>query len=196
MRSRILWLTAAIVAAGAIVIALAIVRQSGPPSPTITSTVPSGPSQPAPDFEITMYQGSAEVGGRKLHLSQILDRGKPVVLNFYAGLCPPCRVEMPDFQKRYAAGGKDQYVLLAVDVGPYTGLGTRDQGKDLLRLLGITFPAGTVFDEDILAGYQIFGMPSTFFITPKGMIVRKQAGLLTGDQMDVYIRDLLEISRR
>lgn len=167
-------------------------RQSAPVG--TPGSLPSGAPQPAPDFEITMYQGQDEVRGQKLRLSQILANGKPVVLNFYAGLCPPCRAEMPDFQKRYAAGGKQRYVMLAVDIGPYTGLGTRDQGKDLLRLLGITFPAGTVFDQDILSGYQIFGMPSTFFITPKGTIVRKQAGLLTADQMDVYIRELLETS--
>lgn len=185
-------IAAAFAAFGMIMIIVAIVRQRPPagsvsPQPAV--------EQRAPDFEITMYQGQDIVGGEKLRFSQILALGKPVVLNFFAGLCPPCRAEMPDFQKRYAAGGKDDYVMLAVDVGPYTGLGTREQGKDLLRLLGIKFPAGTVFDEDILSGYQIFGMPSTFFVTPKGTIVRKQAGLLTADQMDVYIRELLETSR-
>ncbi|HET6780540.1 MAG TPA: TlpA disulfide reductase family protein [bacterium] len=151
-------------------------------------------AQPAPDFEVRMYQGQADVGGQQVRLSQILARGKPVVLNFFAGLCPPCRAEMPDFQERYAAGGRDRYVMLAVDVGPYTALGTREDGKRLLGTLGITFPAGTVFDEDILAAYQLFGMPSTFFITPRGRIVRKQAGLLTPGQMDAYIRELLEAS--
>jgi thiol-disulfide isomerase/thioredoxin len=191
MSRRLRLIAAAFAAVGMIIIIVAIVRQrpAGSVSPQPAA------EQRGPDFEITMYQGQDIVGGEKLRLSQILALGKPVVLNFFAGLCPPCRAEMPDFQKRYAAGGKDQYVMLAVDIGPYTGLGTREQGKDLLRLLGITFPAGTVFDEDILAAYQIFGMPSTFFLTPKGIIIRKQAGLLTGDQMDRYIRDLLEASR-
>ncbi len=186
-------ITAVLIAIGIAIMIVAVARQRSIP-PTSVSPLPQGRAQPAPDFEITMYQGQDVVGGQKLRLSQILARGKPVVLNFFAGLCPPCRAEMPDFQKRYAAGGKDQYVMLAVDIGPYTGLGTREQGQDLLRLLGITFPAGTVFDEDILAGYQIFGMPSTYFITPNGMIVRKQIGLLTPDQMDAYISDLLRAS--
>jgi thiol-disulfide isomerase/thioredoxin len=183
---------AALIALATVIIVVAIARQAGPP--VTTPTAPPA-SRVAPDFEITMYQGQDIIGGHKLRLSQILAQGKPVVLNFFAGLCPPCRAEMPDFQKRYVAGGKDQYVVLALDIGPYTGPGSREQGKDLLRLLGITFPAGTVFDEDILAAYQIFGMPSTFFITPKGIVIRKQAGLLTGDQMDRYISDLLEASR-
>jgi len=44
--------------------------------------------------------------------------------------------------------------MLAVDVGPYTGLGTRDDGLALLRDLKITFPAGTVFNEDILTAIR------------------------------------------
>jgi cytochrome c-type biogenesis protein len=138
-----------------------------------------------------MYQGHDEVGGKKLRLSQVLSRRKPVVLNFFAGLCPPCRVELPDLQERYEAGGKDRYIMLAIDIGPYTGLGTRGDGKAVLQALGITFPAGTIFDEDILTAYKIFGMPSTFFITADGIIIRKQIGLLTPDQIDAYIAELL-----
>lgn len=189
-RRQVRLIAAALVAVGTVIIVVAIARHQ-PPATTPISPLPQERAQPAPDFEITMYQGQKTVGGQKVRLSQVLSRGKPVVLNFFAGLCPPCRAEMPDFQKRYDSGGKDRYVLLAVDIGPYTGLGTRGQGQDLLHQLGITFPAGTVFDEDILAAYQIFGMPSTFFITPNGMIVRKQIGLLTPDQMDAYISDLL-----
>lgn len=185
-----------IVIAGAAVIIVALMLQSRSPitAPRPTAPLPSGSRQRAPDFEITMYQGQDEVGGQKLRLSQVLAKGKPVVLNFFAGLCPPCRAEMPDLQKRYETGGKERYLMLAVDVGPYTGLGTRKDGKALLRALNITFPAGTVFDEDILAAYQIFGMPSTFFITPDGMIVRKQIGLMTPEQMDVYIAELIQAS--
>ena len=183
---RVLVAAGLLVLAAVAVIVVALVRQSRGPI--------VAPQVAAPDFEISMYQGQDEVGGEKLRLSQILTRGKPVVLNFFAGLCPPCRAEMPDLQKRYEAGGKDRYTILAVDVGPYTGLGTRADGLALLRDLKITFPAGTVFDEDILTAYRIFGMPSTFFITPDGMIVRKQIGLLTPDQMDAYIAELMRVS--
>jgi thiol-disulfide isomerase/thioredoxin len=184
-----------LVITAAAVIVVALVRQSRSPitAPHLTTPIPAGSRQPAPDFEIMMYQGQDEVGGQKLRLSQVLSKRKPVVLNFFAGLCPPCRVELPDLQKRYEAGGKDRYIMLAVDIGPYTGLGTRDDGKAVLQALGITFPAGTVFDEDILTAYKIFGMPSTFFITPDGMIIRKQIGLLTPDQIDAYIAELLRL---
>lgn len=189
VRSRtVLVVAGLLLVAAAAFIGVARIRQSRSP---ITA-----PRSIAPDFEVSMYQGQDEVGGEKIRLSQVLTRGKPVVLNFFAGLCPPCRAEMPDLQKRYDTGGKNRYIMLAVDVGPYTGLGTRADGLALLRDLKITFPAGTVFDEDILAAYQIFGMPSTFFIAPDGMILRKQIGLMTPEQMDTYIDELIRTSSK
>ena len=53
------------------------------------------------DFEFVVYQGEEELGGSDLSFSQIFDQGKPVVLNFWAGQCPPCRAEMPGFQEVY-----------------------------------------------------------------------------------------------
>lgn len=184
------------IAALAIII-LAIAQQSRPRAtgPSATGPLPAGPARPAPDVEITMYQGQDAVGGSKVRLSQVLAKGKPVVLNFFAGLCPPCRAEMPDFQHLYDAGGKDRFVLLSVDIGPFVGLGSRDEGKALLRELGITFPAGTVFDEDILGAYQILGMPTTVFITTDGRILRKHTGLLTPDQMRAFSEELIKVSQ-
>ena len=166
------------------------VRTEGPPA-----TPPSGQNlSPAPDIEITMYQGEQTVGGKVVRLSQVWGRGRPVVVNFFAGLCPPCRAEMPDLQRLYAQNGSPRFVLLSVDVGPYTGLGTREEGRALLRTLGITYPAGTVFDEDILDIYQILGMPTTVFITTDGRILRKHVGLLTFEQMETFTDELVKAS--
>ena len=49
--------------------------------------------EPAPDFRFSLYQGEEVLGAKELSLSDL--RGKPLVLNFWAGLCPPCRLEMP-----------------------------------------------------------------------------------------------------
>ncbi|MCH2509499.1 MAG: TlpA family protein disulfide reductase, partial [Dehalococcoidia bacterium] len=53
----------------------------------------------APDFDFSMFQGIEEVGFRDGNLARL--EGKPMVLNFWAGLCPPCRAEMPQFQLFY-----------------------------------------------------------------------------------------------
>ncbi len=144
----------------------------------------------APDTEITLYQGQDVTGGNRVALSQLWER-RPVVLNFWAGLCPPCRAEMPDFQRIYDAR-KDEFILIGVDIGPYIGLGSREDAKALLRDLRITYPAGTTFDTRTVRNYQVLGMPTTVFITTQGRILRKYTGLLTRKQMDALLNELLK----
>ncbi|MSP77979.1 MAG: TlpA family protein disulfide reductase [Dehalococcoidia bacterium] len=55
-------------------------------------------------------------------------RGRLVVLNVYAGNCPPCREEMPDLEAAYQQY-RDRVVLIGVDIGSFTGLGMREEGK-------------------------------------------------------------------
>jgi cytochrome c biogenesis protein CcmG, thiol:disulfide interchange protein DsbE len=147
----------------------------------------------APDVEIVMYQGDAAVGGSKIRLSQLWGKGRPAVLNYFAGLCPPCRAELPDFQRLYADSAKDKFTLIGVDIGSFVGLGSRDDGKALLRELKITFPAGTI-SADGFHKLGILGMPTTVFITADGKILKKYTGMLTRDQMNTFVGELLKAS--
>jgi thiol-disulfide isomerase/thioredoxin len=153
----------------------------------------AGESALPADFQVTAYQGEDLVGGQEVELSEVLAQGKPVVLNFWAGLCPPCRLEMPDLQAVHDEFG-DRIVLFGLDIGPFTALGSRDDGRALLQELGITYPAGTTFDPEVVRAYQIIGMPSTFFIKPNGEIVRKWTGLLTEAKLAELVEELLEAS--
>lgn len=154
--------------------------------------VPTGQLRPAPDMEIVMYQAASEVGGSRIALSSLWETTKrPVVLNFWAGLCPPCRAEMPDFQRLYTERDGKTFTLIGVDIGPFIGLGSREDGRALLRELSVTFPAGTTLDARTVRNYEILGMPTTVFITPDGRIWRKHAGLLTRGQMTAFTNELL-----
>jgi thiol-disulfide isomerase/thioredoxin len=145
------------------------------------------------DFELAVYQGDDLLGGQQVEFSDVVGQGKPVVLNFWAGLCPPCRVEMPDLQAVHEEFG-DDILLVGVDVGTFTGLGNEEDGRELLKEVGVTYPAGTTANADVMRAYQVIGMPTTVFLTPNGEIHQKWTGLLTQEKLDELVQDLLAAS--
>ena len=134
-----------------------------------------GGTSQAADFNFTLYQGVGELGSKEMSLSRL--DSKPVVLNFWAGLCPPCRAEMPEFQRFYDEY-KDRVTLIGIDIGPFTGLGSHRDAEDLLRELGITYPAGFTNDASVPRKFGVTGMPTTVFIQPGGEIFEKRSGAL------------------
>ena len=95
----------------------------------------------ASDFEFSVYQGAEVLGGTNVNFGDLLDGPKPVVLNFWAGKCPPCRAEMPALQRMYDEHRED-IIFVGLDVGIFTGLGTQASGLALLDEFDITYPAG------------------------------------------------------
>jgi thiol-disulfide isomerase/thioredoxin len=130
------------------------------------------------NFSFTLFQGEETLGAEKLDIHQIL--GKPIVLNFWAGQCPPCRAEMPDLQEFYESS-KDEVTLLGIDVGQFTGLGNRRNAASLLKELDITYPAGYTGDASVVRKYRVLGMPTTVFINPDGTIFETWSGILNVD---------------
>ncbi len=130
----------------------------------------------APNFDFTLFQGEVKLGETNLDLRQL--QGRPVILNFWAGLCPPCRAELPDLQEFYNEFG-DRVTLIGIDIGQFTGLGSLQDAKDLLEELEITYPAGTTNDSSVIREYRVFGMPTTIFIDAEGEIFKNWGGALT-----------------
>jgi thiol-disulfide isomerase/thioredoxin len=168
----------------AAVAVFALAACTAPGSPATSSTTPEEPSSVEAsssssggvdlplDFQIAVYQGQDVLGGDEVDFSGVVEQGKPVVLNFWAGLCPPCRLEMPDLQEVHEEFG-DQIVLVGVDVGTFTGLGDEQEGRALLQEVGVTYPAGTTANAEVMRAYEVIGMPTTLFITPDGEIVER-----------------------
>jgi thiol-disulfide isomerase/thioredoxin len=127
------------------------------------------------DIRITVYQGVGFQPEEATTLSELLAFGKPMVLNFWAGLCPPCRLEMPDFQAMYDEN-MDSVILFGLDVGPLTGLGSNEDGRALLQELSITYPTGTTSDPEVMRDFRILGMPTTVFITQMVKFMRLGPG--------------------
>tara|TARA_B100000749_G_scaffold230863_1_gene187473 strand:+ start:96 stop:644 length:549 start_codon:yes stop_codon:yes gene_type:complete len=135
----------------------------------------SGEGQRAQDFEFSIFQGIEEVGFRDGNLARL--EGKPMVLNFGAGLCPSCRAEMPQFQVFYEEF-EDQIQLVGIDIGVFTGLGSRNDADALLRELGVAYPAGWGEDGGGPRKFGVTAMPTTVFISFDGTIVEKSVGAI------------------
>ena len=119
----------------------------------------------APDFVV--YNDNADA----VKLSDFF--GKPIVLNFWASWCGPCKSEMPAFQQAYEdLGGQVQFLM--VNVGELV-----DEATNFLSTTGYTFPV--LFDVNGAAAYayQISAIPATFFINAQGEIVNSHVGAMS-----------------
>ena len=143
------------------------------------------------DFEFTMYQGGEAVGGNEVNFDDLFPSDKPVVLNFWAGLCPPCRAEMPGFQSVYEQY-KGEFVLLGIDVGPFVGLGSNQDARNLLSELNITYPTGYAHDRDPVAQFGVTSMPTTVFFNPDGSIATRALGFLDQQRMTELVHGLVQ----
>lgn len=151
---------------------------------------PSSSEVASGDFKIVAYQGEAVLGGKETEFLKVFEQGKPVVLNFFAGNCPPCRAEMPGFQQvstEYAG----KVIFVGVDVGPFTGLGSHEDAKRLLKQLGIRYPAAYAVDATPLTRYTVQSMPTTVFFDAKRQVVQKASGILSESQLRTIIQKVL-----
>ena len=123
----------------------------------------------APD--ITVY----DADGNAVKLSDL--RGKPVVLNFWASWCPPCKREMPAFNDKYLEY-KDKIAFMMVNLTDgYQE--TVSSAKKFLDSTDYEFPV--YFDTDLNGAYTygISSVPQTFFIDADGILITGVTGSLS-----------------
>ncbi|MDQ3691536.1 MAG: TlpA family protein disulfide reductase [Chloroflexota bacterium] len=142
------------------------------------------------EFPIVAYQGAELLGAEELDFTGLLDDGRPVALNLWAGLCPPCRAEMPAFQNVYERHSSE-FLLIGVDIGPFIGLGSNDDARALLAELGITYPAAFALDARAVRDYNIVSMPTTVFYTADGLEHSRHSGLMTEEQFEAAVEEIV-----
>ena len=121
-----------------------------------------------PDFTMQNATGS------NVNLSDLF--GKPIVLNFWATWCPPCRSEMPDFNTVFEELGEDiQFVMLDAVDGVRE---TKEKGEAYVIEQGFTFPVYYDIEQDAVMQYGIRAFPTTLFIDSEGYIVAGVEGAI------------------
>ena len=126
----------------------------------------------APDF--TVYDAS----GNKVNLSDYI--GKPIVLNFWASWCGPCQSEMPDFHEKYLELGDEIHFLMVNMTG---GRETLSSAKAFISEKGYTFPVFYDTDSDAATIYNVYSLPTTYFIDEEGHLVAQATGAISADTL-------------
>jgi len=126
----------------------------------------------APNFSLAMLRPNSR--NSALALSNF--KGKPVVLNFWASWCDPCKEEAPLLEsawKQMQAQGKD-VVFLGIDFQDSSNDGIR-----FLQIYSITYPAVQDVDGSVSIKYGLTSLPQTIFINRNGTVVSREPRELT-----------------
>ncbi|HYT35291.1 MAG TPA: TlpA disulfide reductase family protein, partial [Ktedonobacteraceae bacterium] len=129
---------------------------------------------PAPDFTLAVLSTHA---ASNIHLSNF--KGKPVLLNFWASWCDPCKHEAPLLEATWRRVQGQGIVFLGIDYQD-----TQSDGLSFLQHYGITYPNVVDANGSTAINYGVTGIPETVFINRHGVIVHKVIGELTEQTLD------------
>jgi peroxiredoxin len=103
------------------------------------------------------------IDGKPLGLANF--RGKPLIVNFFASWCDPCREEMPLINDLASKGDAGGYTVLGIAVED-----SRAAVTEFAKESKLVFPIALDLNSTVKRAYRIFGPPATFFIDGRGII--------------------------
>jgi cytochrome c biogenesis protein CcmG, thiol:disulfide interchange protein DsbE len=134
----------------------------------------------APDFALDTLAGDS------VRLSDL--RGDPVIVNVWASWCPPCRSEMPAFERVYREYAGSGLHILAVNA---ISQDTLENARAFVVEHDLTFPIPLDDANVVLQGYRISAFPSTFFIDREGVIHKVVLGGVSEALLRSQVEELL-----
>jgi cytochrome c biogenesis protein CcmG/thiol:disulfide interchange protein DsbE len=133
----------------------------------------------APDFTLELFDGNT------LTLSDL--RGQPVVVNFWASWCAPCREEAADVESVWRDYKDRGVVFVGVNVSD-----ARQDALDYIDEFQITYSNGPDRGKETYNAYGVTGFPETFFVNSQGIVVRKFVGPVDQQTLSAFVEDLLK----
>ncbi|MGB5831856.1 MAG: TlpA disulfide reductase family protein [Thiohalocapsa sp.] len=140
------------------------------------------PDQPeAPGFDLSGPDGTRS--------SLEAMRGKPVIVNFWATWCPPCRAEMPSMQRAWEQIEDEGILMVAVNVGE-----DAQTIEEFTEQLPVDFPLPMDLDSRVTQSWPMNGLPTTFVVDPDGRLAYRAQGEREWD--DATLLDLVRALRQ
>lgn len=131
------------------------------------------PKVEAPDFTVE------DADGEEVKLSDYV--GKPIVLNFWASWCSPCKSEMPEFNEAWEElDGEVQFLMVNMTDGSRE---TVDTAKEYVEGQGFSFPVFFDTGSEAAMAYSAYSLPTTYFIDAEGYVVARAVGAIDRDTL-------------
>lgn len=145
-------------------------------NPDSDSKAESSQNELTKAYDFTVY----DENGNAYKLSDF--EGKPVVLNFWASWCNPCKSEMPDFEEAYGEYGENIHFLMVNMTDGYQE--SMESAKKLLTETGYTFPVYYDTALEAAKAYRVYSIPATYFIDKDGYITAYAQGALDKETLE------------
>ena len=134
--------------------------------------------KPAPEFSLPLFNGDSFLLSRY--------HGRPVVINFWASWCPPCREEAVVLERAWRSYRDSGVMFVGVDLQD-----SRADAKAYLSEFDITYPNGLDTNGRITVDYGVVGLPVTFFINRFGVVERRWVGAIDERRLVAWIDEML-----
>ena len=152
-------------------------------SPATHSVTDPLVGHPAPNFTLVLLHNDSDKN--ILSLSNL--KGKPIVLNFWASWCQPCKEELPLLEnawKQMQAQNKN-IVFLGIDFQE-----SNSDASSFLQQHGITYLAGLDTDGSIANKYGVSSLPQTVFIDRNGIVTSREPQELTAQELSRNLQSI------